>query len=54
MKRLVTSALALATSALALTATPVAAQDVAITNATLATGDGSAPIEGATVIVRGG
>lgn len=54
MKRLVTSALALATSALALTATPVGAQDVAITNATLATGDGSAPIEGATVIIRDG
>lgn len=33
---------------------PVAAQDVAITNATVATGDGSEPIRGATVVVRGG
>lgn len=33
---------------------PVAAQDVAITNATVATGDGSDPIQGATVVVRGG
>ena len=30
------------------------AQDFAITNATVATGDGSAPMEGATVVVRGG
>ena len=30
------------------------AQDFAITNATVATGDGSAPIQGATVVVRGG
>jgi imidazolonepropionase-like amidohydrolase len=30
------------------------AQDFAITNATVATGDGSAPVEGATVVVRGG
>ncbi len=35
-------------------ASPVAAQDFAITNATVATGDGSAPIEGATVVVRSG
>lgn len=35
-------------------AAPVAAQDVAITNATVATGDGSDPIRGATVVVRGG
>lgn len=33
---------------------PVFAQDVAITNATVATGDGSEPIAGATVVVRGG
>ena len=33
---------------------PALAQDFAITNATVATGDGSAPIEGATVVVRGG
>lgn len=33
---------------------PVFAQDVAITNATVATGDGSEPIRGATVVVRGG
>jgi imidazolonepropionase-like amidohydrolase len=36
------------------TANPAAAQDVAITNATVATGDGSEPIDGATVVVRGG
>jgi imidazolonepropionase-like amidohydrolase len=30
------------------------AQDFAITNATVAIGDGSAPVEGATVVVRGG
>jgi imidazolonepropionase-like amidohydrolase len=30
------------------------AQDFAVTNATVATGDGSAPIENATVVVRGG
>jgi hypothetical protein len=35
-------------------ATPLAAQDVAIVNATVAIGDGSAPVEGATVVVRGG
>ncbi|HEX5644356.1 MAG TPA: amidohydrolase family protein [Erythrobacter sp.] len=35
-------------------ATPAAAQDFAIANATVATGDGSAPIERATVVVRGG
>ncbi|PNU04096.1 amidohydrolase family protein [Novosphingobium guangzhouense] len=32
----------------------VSAQDFAITNATVATGDGSAPVEHATVVVRGG
>lgn len=35
-------------------ATPAAAQSVAITNAKLVIGDGSAPIEGGTVIVRDG
>ena len=33
---------------------PLAAQDLAITNATLATGDGSDPVTGATVVIRGG
>ncbi len=42
-----------ATAALALVA-PAAAQDFAITNATVATGDGSDPVENATVVVRGG
>ncbi len=45
---------ALLLSAVALVAAPVAAQDVAITNAKLVIGDGSAPIEGGTVVVRGG
>ncbi|UKK84584.1 amidohydrolase family protein [Sphingopyxis sp. BSN-002] len=45
---------ALLLSAAALVALPVAAQDVAITNAKLVIGDGSAPIEGGTVVVRGG
>lgn len=35
-------------------ASPVAAQTVAITNATVAVGDGSAPIEGGTVVFAGG
>lgn len=35
-------------------ATSAATQDFAITNATLATGDGSDPIEGATIVVRNG
>ncbi len=50
MKRLLT----IAASALALAATPLAAQDMIITNATVVTGDGSEPIQGGTVIVRGG
>ncbi len=50
MKRLLT----LAASAIALSAVPAAAQDVAITNATVALGDGSEPIKNATVIVRDG
>ncbi|NVD44566.1 amidohydrolase family protein [Qipengyuania atrilutea] len=43
-------------AALALIALPAAAsaQDMAITGVTLATGDGSDPVEGATVVVRGG
>lgn len=45
---------ALLLSAAALVALPVAAQDIAITNAKLVIGDGSAPIEGGTVVVRGG
>ncbi len=40
-------------AAIAVTA-PVAAQDVAIINATVAIGDGSEPINEATIIVRGG
>jgi imidazolonepropionase-like amidohydrolase len=35
-------------------AAPLAAQDFAIVNATVATGDGSAPIEGGAVVVQGG
>ncbi|WP_370178382.1 amidohydrolase family protein [Alteriqipengyuania sp.] len=42
-----------AATALALAA-PAAAQDFAITNATVATGDGSEPMENATVVVRNG
>ncbi|WP_228241870.1 amidohydrolase family protein [Porphyrobacter sp. GA68] len=42
------------TAALLALATPLAAQDVAITNATLATGDASDPVQGATVVIRGG
>jgi imidazolonepropionase-like amidohydrolase len=49
MKRLLT----LAASALALSA-PAMAQDVTITNAKLVLGDGGAPIENGTVVVRGG
>jgi len=46
--------LSLAASALALAAGPLAAQDFAITNATVALGDGSEPIEDGIVVVRGG
>lgn len=49
MKRLV----AFAASALALSA-PALAQDVTITNARLVLGDGGAPIDNGTVVVRGG
>ena len=45
--------LLVASAALALIA-PAAAQDFAITNATVATGDGSAPVENATVVVQNG
>lgn len=44
----------LAASAAIAIAAPAVAQDFAITNATVAIGDGSEPIEGATVVVRGG
>lgn len=40
--------------ALALAALPAGAQDLAITNATIVTGDGSEPIENGTVVLRGG
>lgn len=50
MKRL----LALAASTLALSAAPAFAQDMVVTNARLVIGDGSAPIEGGTVIVDDG
>ena len=46
--------LSLAVSALAMSATPALAQDVTITNARLVLGDGSEPINGGTVVVRGG
>lgn len=45
--------LAIGAALLAL-ACPAEGQDFAITNATVATGDGSAPVPGATVVVRGG
>lgn len=50
MKRL----LSIAASAIALTASPLCAQDIAISGATVATGDGSEPIENATVVVQNG
>ena len=50
MRNLVT----LAATGLILAASAATAQDFAITNATVATGDGTAPIEGATVVVRDG
>lgn len=46
--------LTLAACALALATAPAAAQDVAITNATLALGDGNDPIDNGTVVVRSG
>jgi len=45
---------ALAAIAATLVAAPLAAQDFAVVNATLATGDGGDPIADGTVIVRGG
>lgn len=45
---------ALLLSVAVVAASPVAAQDIAITNAKLVVGDGSAPIEGGTIVVRGG
>ena len=50
---MIRAALLSAVAALAL-ATPATAQDLAITGATVATGDGSAPIENATVVIRNG
>lgn len=44
----------LALSAIALAATPATAQDVFITNAKVVIGDGSEPIDSASVLVRGG
>ncbi|MFN6934143.1 MAG: amidohydrolase family protein [Tsuneonella sp.] len=49
MSRLLTLGLALAA-----VSTPALAQDFAVTNATVAVGDGSEPISGGTVVVRGG
>jgi len=46
--------LALIAAALFASASPVAAQTIAITNGTLVLGDGSAPIEGGTVVIRNG
>lgn len=48
------SILLCATCAFAMLTTPAMAQDVAITNARLVIGDGSAPIEHGTVLVRSG
>lgn len=45
---------AILAATLALTATPALAQNVAITGGKVVIGDGSAPIEGATVIIRNG
>ena len=53
MKRLLTAAAALA-APLAFGPAPLSAQDFAITNATVATGDGSEPMQNATVVVRQG
>lgn len=50
---MIRSAFLAAAAALALAA-PLQAQDFAIANATVARGDGSEPITGATVVVRGG
>ena len=47
-------AILLAASAACAMAAPLAAQNVDIINATVATGDGSEPIQGATVSIRNG
>ena len=44
----------LGTAAALALAAPAFAQDFTITNATVATGDGSEPVENATVVVRDG
>jgi imidazolonepropionase-like amidohydrolase len=46
--------LSLIAAVLAATASPIAAQTIAITNGTLVLGDGSEPIPGGTVVVRNG
>ena len=48
------TAMAASVATLALVALPTAAQDVVITNATIGIGDGSEPIDNATIVVRGG
>ena len=54
MSRLLKAMALVATSAAALAAGPLAAQDMVIVNATVATGDGSAPVENGVVIVDDG
>lgn len=54
MKNLFTTTVLGTASAIALAASPVAAQDVAFTNATVVIGDGGEPISNATVVVRDG
>ncbi|WP_379553234.1 amidohydrolase family protein [Qipengyuania sp. DGS5-3] len=54
MKRFLNTLALSAATALALSANSVAAQDVALQGVTLAIGDGSEPIENATVIIRDG
>jgi imidazolonepropionase-like amidohydrolase len=54
MKGILTAGLLGAVSALAIAASPAAAQNVTIVNATVATGDGSDPVPGSTVAVQGG
>ncbi|MGL4314575.1 MAG: amidohydrolase, partial [Sphingomonas sp.] len=46
--------LAAAAALLATVAAPSLAQDIAVTNARLVIGDGSAPVDGGTVVVRSG
>ena len=54
MNRLLALAAGVAASAIALPSAPAAAQDVFITNARVVIGDGGDPIDGASVLVRGG